>query len=185
MKTIVNELRLTFSETDQPLLYLPLNMSRREAVAATEPLKELCAKGKRLSVQISQHRQKRSLDANGFMWLVLQKIAEAVGNTKEEIYKKIIRDVGQFEILPIREEAVEHWIAVWNGRGLGWYAEVVDDSKLPGYKKVINYYGSSVYDSKAMSILIDEVISEAKEIGIDLITEAEKDLLIKDWGGSK
>ncbi len=33
-----------------------------------------------------------------------------IGNTKEYVYKKTIREVGQFEIIPIRNDAVERWI---------------------------------------------------------------------------
>jgi len=129
---------------------------------------------KKLTLDIKPYRAQRSLDANAYLWVICQKIAEAIGNTKENVYKKFIRDVGQFEILPIREDAVEYWInVVWGGRGLGWYAEVIEDSKLPGYKKVINYLGSSIYNTEEMSVLIDEVVTQAKALGIETLPPAE------------
>ena len=183
MKFKANNLNLTFTDKDEPLLYLPLNMRRIEAITAVKPLQDIIENGKLLSIEIKQYRQQRSLDANGLLWVLCQKIAEVIGNTKEEVYKKFIRDVGQFEILPIREDAVDHWITVWNSRGLGWYAEIIDDSKLPGYKKVINFYGSSVYDSKSMSVLIDEVVTQAKELDIETLPPAEIASLKDLWKG--
>jgi hypothetical protein len=115
------------------------------------------------------------------MWALCQKIAEAVGSTKEDIYKKNIREVGQFEILPIREDALKKWIEIWQSRGLGWVCEVMDDSTLPGYKKVINYYGSSTYDTKEMSMLIDSIVQECKTLGIETLTEIELAAMKEGW----
>lgn len=137
------------------------------------------------TIIIKQHRKKRSLDANSYLWVLCQKISEVLHSTKEEIYIRHIRDVGQFEILPIREDAVETWIRNWNSRGLGWVAELQDDSKLQGYKRVINYYGSSVYDTREMSVLVDSVVQEAKEQGIDTMTPDEIERLKSEWGNAK
>ena len=46
------------------------------------------------------------------------------------------------------------------------------------------YFGSHSYDSKEFSVLLNGVISEAKEIGVDTISESEKDLLLRSWTGS-
>ncbi len=146
------------------------------------PLVQAIEKGKKLSVTVEPARKKRSLDANAYLWVLCQKIAEALHTTREEIYKKFIRDVGQFEILPIREEAVDHWMTVWQSRGLGWHAEVIDDSKIPGYKKVINFYGSSCYNTKEMSILLDEVVTQAKELGIETLPPDELEAIKQLWG---
>ncbi len=182
MKLKATDLRLSFSETGKPEITLTTNLPRQEALVGIEELKKILEKGKPLAVEIKQYRQQRSLDSNGYLWILCQKIAEVVNSTKEEVYKKFIRDVGQFEILPIREDAVDHWIAIWKSRGLGWYAEVIDDSKLTGYKKVVSYYGSSVYDSKSMSILIDEVVTQAKELEIETLPPAEIASLKNLWG---
>jgi len=139
-------------------------------------------KGKQLSVEVKQYRQKRSLDANSYLWVLCQKIAEVIRSTKELVYQKTIREVGQFEILPIREDAVETFIDRWSSKGLGWFAEVLDDSKLPGYKKIIAYYGSSVYDTREMSILIDEIVSQAKELNIETLPPDEVESLKALWG---
>jgi hypothetical protein len=101
--------------------------------------------------------------------------------TKELVYKTFIKRVGQFEIMPIKNEAVKRWNEVWQGKGLGWIAEVLEDSKLEGYKKVISYYGSSVYDSREMAVLIDEIVQECKVLGIETMTSEELQSLKNSW----
>ncbi len=144
-------------------------------------LKELTEKGKLLAVDIKQYRKRRSLDANAYCWILSQKIAEKIGNTKEFVYKKAIRDVGQFEILPIRDDAVERWIEAWESKGIGWQSIVMGKSKLEGYTNTINYFGSSVYNVKEMSLLLEELVYQAKELGIDTMTDTEKRELLEMW----
>lgn len=134
---------------------------------------------------ITRVRQGRSRDANAKMWAVCDDIAKATGVTKEDIYRDAIRNVGVYEPLPIKEEAVDNFIYRWGhkkDKGIGWFAEVVDRSKLPGYKLVFAYYGSSTYDVKEMGRLLDFIIGNAKTIGLDVITEREKSLLLETWG---
>lgn len=126
-------------------------------------------------------RKKRSLDANAMMWTFCKKIADATGVTKEDVYRKNIREVGEYTPLPIREDAIDRFSQIWAGHGIGWFIEVVDDSKLKGYKLVFAYHGSSTYDTKEMSRLIDSVLQDAEAIGIDTMSESERSLLIDAW----
>lgn len=144
-------------------------------------LKELTGEGKLLAVDIKQYRKRRSLDANAYCWILSQKIAEKIGNTKEYVYKKAIREVGQFEIVPIRNDAVERWIKNWESKGLGWQSIIMGESKLEGYTNTINYFGSSVYNTKEMSLLLEELVYQAKELGIDTMTDTEKRELLEMW----
>lgn len=160
-------------------LILSLTDTPRQEVADLQAVVE---KGKQLSVEVKQYRQKRSLDANSFCWVVCQKIAEVIRSTKEEVYRRAIRDVGQFEIVPIRDDAVETWIRRWGDKGMGWFAEVMEDSKLPGYTKIISYFGSSCYDTREMAILIDELVATAQELGIETLPPSEVDSLKSLWG---
>lgn len=177
MRALANSIRASYTERGQ--MEITLGLTTKEDISK---LTQIIENKKLLEVEIKQQRRKRSLDANSYCWVLCQKIAEAIGSTKENVYKKAIREVGQFEIVPIKNEAVERWIEVWNSKGLGWFAEILEDSKLPGYKKVISYYGSSVYDTREMSVLLEEIIREAKELGIDTITENEKREMISLWG---
>lgn len=59
--------------------------------------------------------------------------------------------------------------------------DVVDDSKIPGYKLVFAYEGSSQYDTLQMSRFIDHLIQDAEALGIDTLSDREKSLLLEDW----
>ena len=126
-----------------------------------------------LEVSIKKYRKKRSLDANAYLWILCQKIAEKLNSSKEEIYREVIRKVGKFEITAIKDSAVEMWIKNWNSGGLGWHSEVLRESKLEGYSTLINYYGSSIYLTSEFSLLLTEVIIECKAQGIETITPSE------------
>lgn len=143
-----------------------------------------------LSIKAEKKRKKRSLDANDYLWVLCTKIAEKLQDgktmvTKEEVYRKHIREAGVYQPLPIKNDAIERFSEVWGECGTGWFIEIVDDSKLPGYKKVFAYYGSSVYDTKEMSRLIDSVIEDCRALNIETMPPAELDMLLKEWGGNE
>ena len=179
MKCKCNKIRLQYTEDRKTEIILSVEGNVQVEV---EQLKEVIAKGKELQVEIKQYRVNRSIDSNSYLWILCQKIAEVIHSTKELVYQKVIRDVGQFELMPIKNEAVERWLNVWSSKGLGWFAEVVDDSKLEGYKKVISYYGSSCYDTKEISILINEIVDQCKDLGIETMPPNELKRLNDSWG---
>jgi hypothetical protein len=183
MKAVVSDIRIQFSEFNKPEIILLIDGNRAEILAEATELKSIISNKKLLYADITPLKRKRSLDSNSYLWILSQKIAEALHTTKELVYQKVIRDVGQFEIVPIKNEAVERWIEVWKGKGLGWFAEVMEDSKLSGYKKVISYYGSSCYDQREMSVLLDEIVSQCKELDIETMTPNEIAELKSSWKG--
>ena len=140
-----------------------------------EPMKEyVCT--------IEEKTKKRSLDANAYAWVLLGKIAKKVGVPKEDVYRNYIRDVGDnYEIVPIKKEAEERWVKNWQKKGIGWVCEVLGDSKLEGYVNIINYFGSSTYDTKQMSALINLIVQDCKEQGIETMTPAELQRLMEEW----
>lgn len=157
-------------------------MLKTDLKAATRFCGEEYKKGKTYAMEIKEHRNKRSLDANAYCWTLLGKIAAKVGLGKEEVYREMIKDVGDnYTIIPIRNDAVEKWIENWQGRGVGWVCDIIGDSKIDGYTNVITYYGSSTYDTKQMSNLINLVVQECKTLGIETATPAELSLLLEGW----
>ena len=131
--------------------------------------------------EITKAKKKRSLDANAYLWVLCSKIAAAVGISKEEVYRRAIRDGEQFTPMPIKAEAVEDFSRIWQGHGTGWFIDVADGSKIPGYKLVLAYHGSSVYDTKSMAQLIDRVIDEAKTLDIETLTPEEIERMKLEW----
>ena len=131
--------------------------------------------------ELKKTRKKRSLDANAYCWELCTQIANAVNITKEDVYRRNIREVGVYTPLPIKAEAVDDFKRIWSGKGVGWFVDVIDDSKIDGYKLIFAYHGSSEYDTAQMSRLIDSLIQDAKAVGIDTLSEREKSLLLGAW----
>ena len=133
-----------------------------------------------LDVEIKKHRRRRSKNANDYLWVLCEAIAKDQGVTKEEVYRRQIREVGVYEPLPLRVDAIEKFAAAWGEKGIGWFIDVVDDS-FPGYKKVFAYYGSSTYDTEQMSRVIGAAQEDARALGIEVIPPAELALMMDAW----
>lgn len=138
---------------------------------------------KEIDIELKIHRKKRSLNANAYLWVLCDKIAKEINITKEQVYKRAINEVGEFEILPIKNEAVDKFITTWKDHGLGWICEKLGASKITGYTNIIAYYGSSTYDTKTMAILVEKVEEEAKSLGLQVISDEEIESLLKEYGG--
>ena len=160
--------------------YLMIKCERNEATRFLDEMKP----GKKYQIDMKEYRQKRSLDANAYFWVLAGKLGAKVGLPKEEIYRSLIPDVGDnYEIFPIRTDVVEKWKANWEDKGTGWVCEVISESKIPGYTNVISYYGSSTYDSSQMHRLLELVITECKSQGIETMTPQELSILLEEWNG--
>ena len=139
-----------------------------------------------IDAEIKKWREKRSHDANSLCWALCRDIAAALKaqHTDVEVYRRAIRDVGEYEHLPIKEVAVETFTRRWESKGIGWFVDVVDDSKLSGYKLVKAFYGSSTYTTKEMSTLLDYLVDEAEQMGLTIITKKyDVEKAKKEWGG--
>lgn len=141
------------------------------------------------SVEIKQYRKRRSLDANAYAWQLLGKLAAALSTqdvtySPEHVYRELIRDVGDnYEIMPVRDDALERWVQIWTSRGLGWVCEVMGPSKIKGYTNTRCFYGSSVYDTAQMSRLISIIVEECKAVGVETMTPEELGKLMEAENG--
>lgn len=148
-----------------------------------EELKTLQDSKNGVKIDIAKWREKRSLDSNAYAWVLMDRIADKTNTTKENVYREIIKRVGVFEILPIKDVAVESFIKRWQSKGLGWVCDNLGSSpKLKGFTKIVAYYGTSTYDTKEMSRFLDEVVNEAKELGIQTETPEQIAEMKSLWG---
>lgn len=159
-------------KTMKPKITLLLDNNEVESIEELIDLK--------LNIELKKWYKKRSLDANGYAWVLLGKLQEVLNIPKESIYKDLIKNVGDYEVIPIKNEVVEKFKNAWSRNGLGWVTETTK-SKLEGYTNVIAYYGSSSYDTKQMARLIDLIIQECKQQNIEVITEEEVNSLLESW----
>ena len=134
-----------------------------------------------IRVDIKKWREKRSLSANAYCWVCIDKLAEKLNVGKTDIYRAAIREIGGVSTtVCVKDVAVDALVSAWQERGIGWIAEK-HDSKLAGCTNLTLYYGSSVYDTKQMSQLIDRLIDECKEFGIETMPPAELAALKESW----
>ena len=156
---------LTLSFSGRQRLTLELDGDFREGF---DQLKD-CA----LDVTIKKHRERRSLDANAYFWVLCDRLAEATREPKEQIYRAAIRDIGgNSETVCVKEQAADKPRQGWEHKGLGWVTDTMP-SKLPGCVNVVLYYGSSTYDTAQMSRLIDNIVQDCKAVGIETLTPSE------------
>lgn len=134
-----------------------------------------------LDIEVKKHRNKRSLDANAYCWVLCEKLAIAMDITKEEVYKQEIMMVGKSVIVPIKNEEVEYFKSAWENKGLGYICESLGNSKIAGYENLRLYYGSSSYNTKDMSRLIDSIVEDCKSVGIETLPPKELESLKEGW----
>ena len=139
-------------------------------------------KEKKYVADIKEWRERRSLDANAYLWVLVGKLSGKLGLPPEEIYRAAIRDVGDnYEVMPVRNDALERWKVIWQNNGLGWLCEEIGPSKLDGYTNVRNFYGSSVYDKEQFGRLINNIVQDCKAQGVETLPPAELERLMDEW----
>jgi hypothetical protein len=132
-----------------------------------------------VDVKIKKHRKKRSADANAYCWVLCQKLAEKLSEndpkmTKDEVYRLAISKVGIFkDFCGLAESDAKTLRHAWEMLGTGWITEQVDYSPDGDAVTVRCYYGSSTYNTKQMSRLIEYLVEDCKELGIETLSPDE------------
>jgi hypothetical protein len=166
----ISDLSLDF-RTGRAKLTLELN----EKMVATA-LYDEHNQTEKLSVKISKFREKRSLNANNFAWLIINEIANVLRASKEEIYLKLLKRYGQSDLISVLDTVpIDKYVKYYDEAG-----ESTLNGKLFKHYRV--YKGSSEFDTREMSIFIDGVVSEAKELGIPTETPDQIAKLKSLWG---
>lgn len=136
---------------------------------------------KDIVVNIKPYNRKRSLHANSYCWALIDQIAELSGISKEDIYRKEVRNIGGVSKQVWCEECdVQDIIRFWEKKGLGWQAEETDRDSI-GNVCLTLYAGSSCYNTRQMSMLIDNIVTDAKDLGIETLTPKELEKMLGKW----
>lgn len=138
-------------------------------------------KPKKYDVEIKEHRERRSLDANRYFWKILDEMAAVLGRRKEDLYSEYVKQCGPFKDFVLTEDEAKTFKVAWSMLGTGWVTEQVDYDQ-DGERIIVRaYYGSSRYSRKQMSRLIDLVVEDAKELGIETMTPLDLERLKDEW----
>ena len=127
---------------------------------------------KKYDVKISYHTEKRTLTANAYYWVLVNKIANVLQTSKEEVHEKMIKRYSQREYISVLEQVdIEKY-------GIRYYDEGVNFTQNgKRFKSYIIYENSSDMNKLEFSILVEGIVSEAQEMGIETLTPEQIALL--------
>ena len=102
-------------------------------------------------------------------------------------YKKRVKELGIFRRFRIETRDVKTFKIMWQDKGIAWFCEIADTEYIGNIEfKIINaYYGSSSFNSKQMSRLIDGVVQDCQAVGIETKPKAEIDSLLRSWNNEQ
>lgn len=123
--------------------------------------------------EIKEYREKRSLNSNAYAWKLITEIGNVVRKSKEEVYLQMLKDYGQSEIVSMLSSiSPVGYFKYYEKFGTG----TINNKDFTHYKI---YKGSSEFDSKEMSIFIDGIVQEAKQLNIQTLEDIEIEELIR------
>lgn len=159
-------------------------VAQEDAMFALENFEQ----GKEYNLELKKARtRKRSLDSNAYCWVLMDKLAAHYSVAVSEVYRNFVKEIGgnsEIVCMVDNERAVESFCRSWERNGLGWQTELLP-SKIENCVNVKVYYGSSTYDTTQMSRLIEMVVQECKDAGIETLPPDELDRLMSMWEGSE
>lgn len=159
-----------FTEEGKAIVTFEIN----ERMAALEMIDEYFSKD--LDIKVDRHREKRSLNSNNYAWKIMTEIGNKTRQSKEDVYLLMLKRYGQSEMVSVLA-------SVPFGKFVKYY-EKVGESELKG--KLFSHYrvyqGSSEFNKEEMSIFLDGVISEAKDLGIPTETPDQIARMKDLWG---
>lgn len=135
-----------------------------------------------LDIDLKKHREKRSLDSNNYAWLLMSKLAQHHRTTKEEIYHLMLERYSAPQFLPIPLEQVstiENVFRIVRKRGKS--KPTTQSGKEVEIETCECYIGSSLFDTLQMSVFIEGIASECKEVKIDTMTPEEIKKMNESW----
>ena len=136
-------------------------------------------KDKLLRIAVKQYREKRSLDSNAYAWVLMQKIAEAIHSDKWSVYLEMLEKYSRaFTHIIVRPDVVDRVKEEWRTvRDLG---EITVNGQTGIQLQC--YFGSSTFDTKEMSVFIDGLIEECRQLEIETLPPNEIERMKREWG---
>lgn len=130
-----------------------------------------------LRITTKKWREKRSKDANALFWACVGEIAQVLHEDKWEVYLALLKSYGRFTYILVPEQAVDRIKEMWRE------VEEVGEVDVNGRKskQLLCYYGSSTYDTKDMSRLIEGTMHEMDTLEIPRPDGGEIRRALAEW----
>lgn len=128
-------------------------------------------------VTIDYYKEKRSLNANSMMWSLLNKLAAKLGTTDEELYIDYLKKYAPKDYMAAPKEAEEIFKTLYK------IVEPVRDCTINETPAVTFrcIRGSSKFNSKEFSVLLDHVVQDCKEQGIETLEDKRINEIVERW----
>ena len=134
--------------------------------------------GKALSIELKLFRNKRSKDANALLWECLGRLANHTGADKWDLYLGALKDYGQYTHTWVRPDAIEAMKKQWREiQIIGNPTQINGELMVP----MLCYFGSHTYNTQEFSKLLDGVIAEMKDAGIEAPTSQDMQRSLDLW----
>lgn len=144
---------------------------------ADEVIKWLLNQDREKLFEVKPYRQKRSLNANAYAWMLINEMANRLRTSKDEVYQEMLKRYGQSRVISVLSEIdISRFVKYYEEIGKGH----VEGKEFTHYRCFI---GSSEYDSREMAILIDGIVDEAQELGIDTLPTTAVERMKALWQG--
>lgn len=143
----------------------------------TEPDKIEKYLDKEIDIEIKSHREHRSLDANALLWACIGDMARYLVRDNWGLYMELLRRYGQYTTVLIIPEAVEELKKQY--RAIDEVGETEVDGVDMAY--VNCYYGSSTYDTKQFSQLLEGTIQDMKDLGLEPPPSEDMKRALEQW----
>lgn len=159
-----------------------LSFSRNGENVLTITTRESCKKlweslgEQEVTFTIKKRATPRSLNANNYAWSLIEQLAVAMKTDKDAVYEEMLRRYGTGEsyvdeagneckVLFSLQEGVPPALVArhYAETGIGY----VNGKKFIHYRAI---KGTSEYSTKEMSVFLDGIISECREVGIETDT---------------
>lgn len=167
----ISDIRIDYGTNKAKITFL---FDNKDILQQAEELQD-----KKLNIEIKKWYKKRSKDANAYLWVLIEKLSQKLNMSRIEAYKKHIYEAGTYQELTMPEEAMKRFIKIWQNNGIGWFCE----KSVNEYGEIVlrAYFGSSTYNTKEMTRLLDSVIQDCKSQNIETKPQKEIDSLLAQW----
>lgn len=135
--------------------------------------------------ELTEKKKKRSLDANAYFHKLCDLLRQKLGISMARCKNHLIADYGQIQYLPdgsqmiYKTNAPEDWMMELETLHTKMVKAAEENGKEVYFYRV--YRGSHTYNSAEMSTLINGLVEECKQVGIETATSAEIERMNHLW----
>lgn len=160
-------------------LLITFAINEASAISEIDKIKDV----EKLSIEAKKHREKRSLDANALLWACIGDIAKAMTPPadKWDVYLDMLKNYGKYTYICVKPNVVEAMKAQWRE------CEVLGEVDINGQKSVqmLCYFGSSTLNTKEFSDLLEGVIYEMEQVGLQPPPTKDMRRALEQWEQQK